>query len=388
MTWLFILCWVPIISFAQIYQETCHTITSFPNITNEENYRVLSYNKTIEFLFPVTLSPFARIKICGKHYQDLIIVSKPEQLNIVYEIPILNWFASVRHDMTKKILNSTSEAPFVLSLILGNKYFLPDDFQYTIRISGLSHVFALSGLHLAIFLSFFIGIARLLDMPPRYQVFFLFCPALLYVWLGGAGISLQRSFLFYLLWSISILIRIPLPLFKIWLLSFVIHLMMSPAIIASPSFILTYMAILGIIVSLRWTMFQKYFGVFVGNLISSTLFVFFMVTPFVIYYFGYLNIGSILASILILPIIPFVICLCFLSCFIIIAGFHSILIDNIINICYQFIFNISYFIAANVPTIFFTKESKIITVAILILFMVLAEIFYRVRNKRCGQNKN
>ncbi|MGL4389059.1 MAG: ComEC/Rec2 family competence protein [Brevinema sp.] len=376
--WLILLIF-PILSFSQIQKEQIVMISSFPNITTDNKYRVSAGNQILEFSFPVIVAPFTKIRVFGKKYRYLLIVDKKEDVTILSGISFFHNLAGIRNHLTQKIINNSSEAPLILSLILGNKNFLPDTFQYAIRIAGLSHIFALSGLHLAIFLLLFIWLLQFFQLPPRYQVFFLVLPALSYLFLGGMGISLQRSFLFFVICGLSVLTRIPLSLFKVWLLSLVIHLLFSPKIIFTPSFVLSYAAILGIVRSLRWDFSSKYFGVAFGRLVRINLSIFFIITPVIIFYFAYFNIGSIIAGLFILPIIPVIIIICFIALVLVIADVNSIFIDKILEFCYNLIYEVSFLIASKIPTLFFSDQSKITVIILWILILMYTEIRYHIK---------
>ncbi|MGL4394337.1 MAG: ComEC/Rec2 family competence protein [Brevinema sp.] len=380
-----ILLLTPTASFAQVQGKETLRITSFPNITPQDTFRVSAGEKTIEFAFPVDLSPFAEVEVFGKKYHSLLIVQNKRDLKVLSENSFLRRFSDFRNKFSSQILESFHQAPLILALILGNKSFLPEEFQYSVRIVGLSHIFALSGLHLAIFLSFFYFMFHLLKIPARYQVYLLLVPALLYAFLGGLGVSLQRSLLFFLIGLILLLIRVPLSLFKVWLLALLIHLSISPNLLFTPSFLLSYTAILGIVASLRWQFFPKYLGWYFGGIIQTSLGVFLFITPVVLHFFAYINLGSFFVGILILPILPIIIALCFFAILMLILGFEVFLIDKILELCYNLISRLSFEVSSSIPTIFFTEQTKQTVIIIWVLVLILLMIFQHQRGVKCGQ---
>ena len=204
------------------YQE--YQITSFPNIeinNKKEHYVISSYQQYLYFDFPVKLSPFSKIAVYGTKQYNSSYINVPQNIVWYYSLfPILNKFSVFRIDITREIINLYPKSgALITALILGNKSFLDDEFMEYIRFSGLAHLLALSGLHLIIFIMFFIWLFSLLGMSNRFLGVSTLPFSLFYLFLGGLGISLQRAVLFHFLSSFFSYIRIPILNTKIFFIA-------------------------------------------------------------------------------------------------------------------------------------------------------------------------
>jgi competence protein ComEC len=134
-----------------------------------------------------------------------------------------------------------------LALLLGIRDNLDDKLAAAYREAGCSHVLALSGMHLGILSSV---IAFLLKKPLGIRgaaipgALFV----LLYVYLAGVQPSLERSAIMYLLGTLALMGSFPRSPLSFLGLSFLIQIVIRPESGESLSFILSYLALWGILV--------------------------------------------------------------------------------------------------------------------------------------------
>ncbi|MCL2722187.1 MAG: ComEC/Rec2 family competence protein [Treponema sp.] len=133
-----------------------------------------------------------------------------------------------------------------LALLLGVRDNLDSDFTVSYRNAGLSYILALSGMHLAILTAL---IAFLLKKPLGIKASLIIGAVIiiLYCFLVGPMPSLNRAALMYILGVIAILFALPKKAISILSLSFLIQIIFTPAAGNSLSFILSYLALLGIL---------------------------------------------------------------------------------------------------------------------------------------------
>lgn len=135
---------------------------------------------------------------------------------------------------------------FLLALLSGSKEYTDSSISDAFRLAGLSHILALSGMHLSLFggLAFFFGN----KMIRRSAADFLeLCAVFFFVWFAGNSPSLFRALLSSLIVFINSLLR--MNRFKgITVLSaaFLLHLMIFPEHIKTSAFMLSYGALTGI----------------------------------------------------------------------------------------------------------------------------------------------
>jgi len=133
-----------------------------------------------------------------------------------------------------------------LALLLGIKDNLDTNLAVLYRNAGCSYILALSGMHLAVLAAL---IAFLLKKPLGLKAASIAGAALicLYCFIVGPMPSLNRALLMYLLGTAAVLGALPKKPLPVLSLSFLIQLVISPAAGHSASFILSYLALTGIL---------------------------------------------------------------------------------------------------------------------------------------------
>lgn len=136
---------------------------------------------------------------------------------------------------------------FLLALVSGSREATEPLIVNSFRNAGLSHILALSGMHLslissiAIFAGFFLFGARRASL-------FQFFAILIFVWFAGFSPSLLRAFLcaVFLLCFNTFHVK-NYNLFLIVCLSFLLHIVIAPSHIMNVAFMLSYGALAGIV---------------------------------------------------------------------------------------------------------------------------------------------
>ncbi|MCL2760002.1 MAG: ComEC/Rec2 family competence protein, partial [Treponema sp.] len=135
-----------------------------------------------------------------------------------------------------------------LALLLGVRDNLDSSFTAMYRSAGLSYILALSGMHLAILTAL---ISFLLKRPLGLKVSAITGAVIiiLYCFLVGPMPSLNRSALMYVLGVLAIIGALPKNAMSVLSLSFLIQIIITPAAGNSLSFILSYLALIGILLT-------------------------------------------------------------------------------------------------------------------------------------------
>lgn len=208
---------------------------------------------------------------------------------------------------------------FVQALILGEREKLDYETQTALKVSGIQHVVAVSGLHVSILF----GLISALVLHRRYASLFVSVPVLLlFAAVVGFTPSVTRACI------MQILILIAEAAFKDYdpptalAFSVLVMLTANPMTITSVSFQLSVGCMIGIIVFHRkinlWIRARKWFGSVKGkgiipklkrwcsSSVSVTLSAMMITTPFVAYYFGAVSLIGVLTNLLTLWCISFV----------------------------------------------------------------------------------
>jgi competence protein ComEC len=135
-----------------------------------------------------------------------------------------------------------------LALLLGFRDNLDSNLAGSFRDAGSSHVLALSGMHLALVSAL---IALLLKRPLGLRAAALAGAAFVvfYVFLTGAQPSLERAAIMYLLGALAVLGMLKKEPLNLLGLGFLLQIVIRPQSAVSVSFILSYLALAGILVT-------------------------------------------------------------------------------------------------------------------------------------------
>jgi len=170
-----------------------------------------------------------------------------KSLHVIKNAPEIE---KMRTGIRTNLINHFSEEEWgglALALLLGVRDNMDTDFAALYRDAGLSYILALSGMHLAIIAAL---IAFMFKRPLGLKASAVTGTVLiiLYCFLVGPMPSLNRSALMYVLGVAAILGALPKNSMSILSLSFILQLILTPAAGNSLSFILSYLALLGILI--------------------------------------------------------------------------------------------------------------------------------------------
>lgn len=95
--------------------------------------------------------------------------------------------------LTRGLEDQPDTASVIKAMALGSREDTPEHIEEQFRLSGAMHVFAVSGLHVGIFLAFLWGLLRWLGVPRRYAVLILIPAILFYATVTGLRPSAVRA---------------------------------------------------------------------------------------------------------------------------------------------------------------------------------------------------
>ena len=262
-----------------------------------------------------------------------------------------------------------------LALLIGIRDNMDSDFTILYRNAGLSYILALSGMHLAIITAL---ISFLLKKPLGLKASAITGAVIiiLYCLLTGPMPSLNRAALMYILGVLAILGALPKNAMSILSLSFLIQLIVTPAAGNSLSFILSYLALFGILITGQSlsSMFAGAVPNFILQPLSLSVGAFLITAGICSYTFGTIAPIGIIAG---LAIVPLTTIFMIGSMIWLVLDFISIsfLLSFPLNIIYR-LMELTASIAGNVPGI------KADWILVLVLSMVLIIIIYALETRR------
>ncbi len=189
------------------------------NIIMEENHLPMMFNYK-EYLL-------------SKRYISIINVTDvlvSEKINIYYIKRFLYERVNLLSDISK---------PFVCSLVLGDNSLLEEEINESIRINGISHLFAISGLHINLIVIWVEKIIDRLKIKKKGIVLNLFLFE--YLFITSFSFSVFRAVLMNYLMQLNKYFKLKFSSLDICSLSFIIILLINPFSLYNIGFQLSYL---------------------------------------------------------------------------------------------------------------------------------------------------
>lgn len=170
--------------------------------------------------------------------------------------------------------------------------------------AGISHILAISGLHISIvffmlflFLRRFLILFNIVESTRRSSFISLFI-AFLYVAFSGFTISGIRAFIMSLIYTIGLLNNKKTS--QSLEVAGIIILFFWPESVVNPGFVLSFISVLSLLVTQRKLSFMY-------QLIYTSLVTFVLTMPYTVYFFKEISIYGVVNNIIILPVVIFII---------------------------------------------------------------------------------
>ena len=248
-------------------------------------------NNTVPYLFNY------KKYLYNKKIYYILDISKIEKNNVD-----INVFYKIKDYMYKRA-DKLDDNDYVYAFLLGKTYNIETNVVESYRNNGISHLFALSSLHVSIFSLFIMKTLKKLKINElkRYIITFLFL--LLFSFISGFSPSILRASLLFFLLGLNKVFYLNIKTENIMYLVLFILLLINPYNLYNLSFILSFTTTYFLIVSTDLINEKNYFkGLFKTSLLS-----FISNLILSIYYFGYINPFGILLNMIFVPLVTYII---------------------------------------------------------------------------------
>ena len=240
-----------------------------------------------------------------------------------------SFVAKVRFGIQEKFNHhlTAKQMAVASAVIIGLRAGIDAKLRETFRASGLAHLLAISGLHMALFWGSLVTVFRAImalfqhfsSQYPSLKIATLmaFPFGLFYLVISGAPISALRAFLMLALVMLAILLtRRGMTLHHVALVAISI-LLISPASLIHPAFQMSFAAVFVLVGSWMMLMRYRHFVAFIPKplryilgIMMTSILASLASAPFVIHHFGVTTLWSVVANVLGIPlmgllIIPF-----------------------------------------------------------------------------------
>ena len=253
---------------------------------------------------------FSGISAIGYALGDIKIVKKSNMFHkyIIsgYRDKMYNHFIKLFGDKYGNVLSA---------VILGKRSGIDKESLENIRKSGLAHLLAISGLHLAIVAMFCFNATRIILLCISFSSHSInhkiasvcsIIASFFYLMISGAPISAQRAFIMIAMYFVLVIInRISSNLHFVALAATMVALV-APESVMGPSFQMSFAAVTGLIFVYEY-LSEHYKFNFVINIIISSCVASLCTLPYTAYIFNNFALGGVISNVIAIPCMSFLI---------------------------------------------------------------------------------
>ena len=255
------------------------------------------------------------------------------------------------------------------AILLGDNTRIKKDLKDKIRYIGLSHIFAMSGLHIALVIAIFYFIFKKTMKNKRLIEILLLVSITLYYLSVKESPSFTRAYIMAVVYLLGKLFYEKIDLGKTLFISAIISILINPISIFSVSFQLSYGAMVAIIYIFPYVRKINYkkFKILDYILFTTTIQIFLI--PITVYYFNSIQFLSVISNLILLPLASFYITINYVALFL--ENFYlSFLLKPVIEILYKIlIYFIDFF--SELPYLSIEYTNKKLVYIYIIVFVII-----------------
>ena len=197
----------------KIYIEGEISVPNNNTIPNNFNYKNYLYHKYIYYIIKID-----KIKIISKND---------------------NIFLNIKNSIYKRI-DTIKYNNYLYAFILGKSYYIDSEVLNNYKINGITHLFALSGLHVSMFSSIILFILKKIKLSEKLSYFITSLFLIFFAFIASFTPSIVRSVLFFILSSINNVYYLYIKPKYLLYIVFSILIFINPFYIYDTGFILSF----------------------------------------------------------------------------------------------------------------------------------------------------
>ena len=271
-----------------------------------------------------------KVKITGKFQKRTkIIKDNPTYFYTIKisSIKILKKNKNIYYYFKQLLMNNLENNPYLNTFILGDKSYIREDINRSFRENGISHLFAISGMHITLLANL---IKKILKRQSEETVFKITSIVLIvYLLLVGFSPSIVRGVLFYILFSINRICYFYIKKTNLFFLTLSIALFINPFSIYNIGFLYSYSISISLLI-----LSNELKGKYITSLLKVSLVSTLISLPISLYFFYQINLLSIIYNLIFVPFVSIILFPLSLIVFVIkpLLPIYNILIQLLENI--------------------------------------------------------
>jgi len=267
----------------------------------------------------------------------------------------------------KRINTNEELSAYFKTFILGDKREISSEDYSNYQINGISHLLAISGMHIGLFSSMLFFILKKLKLDEKKSFVIVFTFLLFYAFLTSYSASILRALVFMLFLNLNKIYYLKISSIKCLFLTTFIIVLFSPLIIYDLGFQYSSITVFGLLLASDYIK-----GSYVQKLFKTSLVAFIFSFPLTIYNFYEINLLSPILNIIFVPFVSFVLYPLILLNFVFpFLTDVSLIVLQLLDFLNKFSASLDFFII-NIPKI---------SVLLVFLLYILLLLFIKTKRK-------
>ena len=279
---------------------------------------------------------------------------------------------------------------FVSSLIFGKTNKIPYKFKQIINRTGVTHIFAVSGLHISILSILIILILKLFRISNIFAFIILLISLMMYAFMVGFSPSIMRSIIMGFVLGIGILFNAKIKMLQSLSFAAFVILLIWPFSILGLSFLLSFSSVLGIVIFknriknniLNFIGIYNKLIIFVVESFATSISAMILSSVFLILVFQKISIVAPISNLFVIPFLPIIYTAAIIMIFMgIFFKEFAVLLGYLCEGTFGVIFNILEFIS-KFPYCYLYLNRFFKWVFIIVIISLCILFLYEKKNKK------
>ena len=219
------------------------------------------------------------------------------------DIKLIKHNKNIFYSIKQKLINSFNNNPYINTFIIGDKSYIDSEVKRSFQENGISHLFAISGMHITLLATIIEKILLKLKIKEENRFKIISLVLIIYLFLVGLSPSILRGVLFYIIFKINNIYYFYIKPVNLFLLVISLSLLINPNYIFDIGFQYSYLISLSLIKLSKNLKDKNYFI----SLLKVSLISFIVSIPITLYNFYQINILSIIYNLFFVPLISLII---------------------------------------------------------------------------------
>ncbi len=266
----------------------------------------------------------------------------------------------------RNIIRKRSNDKYINALIIGNKDDLESEVLDSYRTNGVSHLLAISGMHISILSGIILKLLKKLTSSKR--IFITSLILLFYLFITGAGASIIRGVLFFIVFKYNTEYYFYISKKNAFILILCITILYNPSYIYDIGFIYSFLISASLLITTDFISSNNY----IISLLKTSLVSFLISIPISLYNFSSINILSIIYNLFFVPYLTFIVFPLSLIKFLTGTNFIYTYLTSIME-------NTSLFLA-NIKILQFNFYK--LNILIYLIYLIIVIVIFTIKNKK------